>query len=182
MVIYVIASRKFHFTLKQTCSLPLFSDARQALSALAVSRRFHLRRQEIDRQPRETVFFSVPQAYPNGEDRFLPPEEAFPLLATCGIPHPPFAVAGNRREIVEAARGMGYPVALKTADPDVLHKTETGGVRLNLEDEQALEEALEGMAGPWLVQKMVPPGREVIVGGRQDREFGPLVLFGLGGS
>ena len=181
VVIYVIASRKFHFTLKQTCSLPLFSDARQALSALAVSHRYHLRQQEIDRQPRETVFFSVPQAYPNGEDRFLPPEEAFPLLASCGIPHPPFTVAGNRREIVEAARSIGYPVALKTADPDVLHKTETGGVRLNLEDEQALEEALDGMAGPWLVQKMVPPGREVIVGGRQDREFGPLVVFGLGG-
>jgi len=182
IIIYLIASRKFHFPLKETCAMPLFSDADQALSALAVSHRFHLRQQVLDRQPAGTVFHSLPAAGPGGQPVMLPPGEAFGMLASYGVPHAPCAVAGSRSEALEAAGRLGYPVALKTADPEVLHKTETGAVRLNLPDGEALAEALDRMGeGPWLVQKMMPPGREVIVGGRQDREFGPLVIFGLGG-
>jgi acetate---CoA ligase (ADP-forming) len=182
VIMYLIASRKFHFPLKQTCAMPLFSDADQALSALAVSHRFQLRQRAIAGQPPGVVFHSIPATFQGERDRFLPPEEAFALLASCGIPHPPFAVVVTRGEALDAARRIGYPVALKTADPAVLHKTEAGGVKLNIGDERALEEALERMpAGSWLVQKMMPPGREMIVGGKQDREFGPLVLFGLGG-
>ncbi len=182
VILYLIASRQFHFPLKETCAMPLFSDADQALSALAASLRFHGRQQALDRQPRETVFHSMPTTFPGEQNRMLPPEESFRLLETYGIPHAPCAISETRRDALEAARRIGFPVALKTADPAVLHKTETGGVRLNIGDEEALGKALERMGtGPWLIQKMMPPGREVIVGGKQDREFGPLVLFGLGG-
>jgi hypothetical protein len=71
---------------------------------------------------------------------------------------------------------------MKIASPNLLHKTEKGAVALDLKDAAAVRQAASRMEGEcYLVQKMAPPGYEVIVGGRQDREFGPVVLFGLGG-
>ncbi len=93
-----------------------------------------------------------------------------------------FAVVGNLTEAFSAAENMGYPVALKIALPEILHKTEARGVHLKLTDRQTLSDAFGSMnTDRVIVQKMSPPGREVIIGGRQDREFGPVILFGLGG-
>jgi acyl-CoA synthetase (NDP forming) len=73
-------------------------------------------------------------------------------------------------------------VALKTADPGVLHKTEKGGVVLGIRSEAELLKAFKTMkAKRCLVQKMAPEGTEVIIGARRDSEFGHVVLFGLGG-
>jgi len=73
-------------------------------------------------------------------------------------------------------------VALKTADPGVLHKTEKGGVALGIRSEAELRKACRAMkAGRFLVQKMAPAGTEVIIGARRDNEFGHVLLFGLGG-
>jgi acetyl-CoA synthetase len=84
-----------------------------------------------------------------------------------------------------AAR-IGFPVVLKTASPAVLHKTEAGGVILDVRDEAGAREAYEALArrfpgAPVLVQQAVPRGVELLVGGRRDPVFGPTVLFGLGG-
>lgn len=110
------------------------------------------------------------------------PDKAFALLASYGLPHAELAAAGSADEAVKAARRLRYPVALKTADPAVLHKTEKGGVALDIGGEQALRKALRSMKAPrYLVQKMVPAGTEVIIGARKDNEFGHVILFGLGG-
>ena len=80
---------------------------------------------------------------------------------------------------------MGYPVALKRVAPGLVHKADSGGVALHLADGEAVRAAFERMVGPGeraFVQRMASGGLEVIVGGQRDEQFGPLVMFGLGGA
>lgn len=98
-------------------------------------------------------------------------------------------VATSPEQAVKQARKLGFPVVLKVISDDIIHKTERGCVKLNLVNEQEVRTAysqimrnagrarVEGV----LVQKMVRPGTELIVGGKKDEQFGPLLLFGLGG-
>jgi hypothetical protein len=84
-----------------------------------------------------------------------------------------------------AASELGYPLALKSTQPGLLHKTEKGGVRLHLQDEGQLLEAYNEMSrrlGPSaLVCRMAGPGVEMLLGVVRDEQFGPLVLLGFGG-
>ena len=89
-------------------------------------------------------------------------------------------------EALSAAREIGYPLVVKTARPDVLHRTDVGGVVLDVRDEDALARAVRLLetrlgAGPLLIQEEMPRGLELLVGGRRDPSFGPTVLVGLGG-
>lgn len=88
--------------------------------------------------------------------------------------------AATPEEAVEAARQLGFPVVLKTAAAGA-HKTEQGGVALDLVDESALRAAAERIRAPLLVQPIVRGGAELLVGVVQDPVFGPLVAFGPGG-
>ncbi len=119
--------------------------------------------------------------------------EAREVLEAYGFPIPKARLAKTAEEAVQIAEEFGYPVVLKIASPDILHKTDVGGVRLNLRSPSDVRDAfdlivyragryVEG-ARIWgcLVQQMVPPGREVLVGMTRDPQFGPLVAFGLGG-
>jgi len=77
---------------------------------------------------------------------------------------------------------IGYPGALKVASHDVIHETEIKGISLNIKNRLQLGRAFKEMIGEeFLTPKMAPEGLGVIIGGRRDREFGPVVLFGLGG-
>lgn len=123
----------------------------------------------------------------------LKEEEAYALLKSYGIPVAEARVAASADEAVSIARELGYPVVLKVVSPDILHKTEAGGVLLNLKGEKEVrggyeqihENArkyregarLEGV----LVQRQAPRGREVIIGAARDKQFGGVVMFGLGG-
>jgi acyl-CoA synthetase (NDP forming) len=116
-----------------------------------------------------------------------------PLLAAYGIPVVKGGVAHNPYESASVAAQVGFPVAMKIISPQILHKSDVGGIRLNLETEidvaneyerlfmdlqRKLPQAkLEGV----LIEQMAPRGQEVIVGMRRDPGFGPLVMFGLGG-
>jgi acyl-CoA synthetase (NDP forming) len=98
-------------------------------------------------------------------------------------------VAATADDAVAAAGELGYPVALKAAAPEIVHKTDRGGVALQLLDETGVRAAFDAMAqhlgaemGGAIVQPMVPTGVETIVGVTHDPSFGPLVLFGLGGT
>jgi acetyl coenzyme A synthetase (ADP forming)-like protein len=116
-----------------------------------------------------------------------------PLLATYGIPVVAGEVAKTAPEAVQLARMIGYPVVAKIVSPDILHKSDVGGIRLNLGDDAAVEKAcqelLVGLAARLpqarlegvLVEAMAPKGQEVIVGMKRDPNFGPLLMFGLGG-
>jgi len=119
--------------------------------------------------------------------------EAREVIAAYGLRLPQNVLARTVDEAVAAATGMGFPVALKIVSPDILHKTDVGGVRLNLQDADAVAQgfqsidasvrrffpnaAIQGIA----VQEMVMGGKEVILGMTRDPQFGPLLMFGLGG-
>ena len=122
------------------------------------------------------------------QGRWLAAGEAAKLLGAFGVPVVATRVAADVEEAVRAARELGFPVALKAGAPDLVHKSDLGGVALGLGSPNAVREALEAMAarlgaamGGAVVQPMVEPGTETIVGVVEDESFGPLVMFGLGG-
>ncbi|HUK35589.1 MAG TPA: acetate--CoA ligase family protein, partial [Vicinamibacterales bacterium] len=125
-------------------------------------------------------------AIERGGSGWLTEDEVQRVLAAYGLPLPKSAMAHSADEAGAAARAIGFPVALKISMPNVTHKTEVGGVRLNLSDEASVRQAFIDMtaASPGagaLVQQMVIGGIETMMGVVQDRLFGPLVAFGLGG-
>ncbi|MCH8346238.1 MAG: acetate--CoA ligase family protein [Chloroflexi bacterium] len=119
--------------------------------------------------------------------------ESKQILGEAGIPTTGARLATNADEAVDAAKELGYPVVLKVVSPDVTHKSDVGGVRLGLDSPETVTAAfaeiseavkrqepnarIEGVA----VQKMARPGIEVIVGMSKDPQFGPVLMFGLGG-
>jgi acetyl coenzyme A synthetase (ADP forming)-like protein len=102
------------------------------------------------------------------------------LLEAYGVPLVPERHVATPEAAVEVARELGYPVVLKTAAPGA-HKTEQGGVVLDLGDAEAVRAAAEKLGGPLLVQPHVRGGAELLAGAVQDPVFGPLVAFGPGG-
>ncbi|HIC94560.1 MAG TPA: CoA-binding protein [Anaerolineae bacterium] len=119
--------------------------------------------------------------------------EARAILQAYGIPIPRSKLARTPEEAVEIAEEIGYPVVMKVASPDILHKTDIGGVKLNITSAADVRDAFDLLvyratrfmpdADIWgcLVQEMVRGAKEVIVGMNRDPQFGPLVMFGLGG-
>jgi acyl-CoA synthetase (NDP forming) len=119
--------------------------------------------------------------------------EAKKLLKTAGINVVETKLAVSREQAVEISQQMGFPVALKIASADVSHKTDAGGVKLGLKTAAQVGEAyddimkaitkafpaakIEGVS----VQPMAKPGVEVIIGMSKDAQFGPVLMFGLGG-
>jgi acetyltransferase len=119
--------------------------------------------------------------------------EAREVLEAYGFPVPESRLAESAEEAVDIAQEIGFPVVLKVASPDILHKTDVGGVKLNLTSATDVRDAYDLIvyragryvpdARVWgcLVQEMVTEGREILVGMNRDPQFGPLVAFGLGG-
>lgn len=113
----------------------------------------------------------------------------FALLQKFGIPVVPHQVTHQPSDALRAAAQIRYPVALKLMSPQVLHKSEHHALSLNLHDEKSVEREfarLKGLVSPWafegvLVQKYLPSRLEIIIGGRQDAQFGPVLLIGMGG-
>jgi acetyl coenzyme A synthetase (ADP forming)-like protein len=122
----------------------------------------------------------VDAALAGSESQWLPPGETRRLLHAYGIPLVGERVVSDPEEAVAAARELGFPAVVKTATPGA-HKTEAGGVAVDLRDEQAVLAAAERIGGPLVVQPMVREGVELLAGLVQDPVFGPLVAFGPGG-
>jgi acetate---CoA ligase (ADP-forming) len=114
-------------------------------------------------------------------DRWLTAGETRTLLQSYGIPLVDERTAATVDDAVAAAEELGYPVVLKTAVPGA-HKTEVGGVALDLRDEAAVRESGERIGAPFLVQPLVRGGVELLVGAVEDPVFGPLVALGPGGT
>ncbi|MEW5785385.1 MAG: acetate--CoA ligase family protein [Bacillota bacterium] len=129
----------------------------------------------------------------NSGGRAMTESQSKRILQAYGIPVTREKLVRSAAEAVDAADCFGYPVVLKIDSPDILHKTEAGGVLLNLDSPAAVREGFTRVrenAGRYnpdariegvLVQEMLKPGLEVIIGMKQDPVFGPTVLFGLGG-
>ncbi len=120
------------------------------------------------------------EALAGAEDGWLDPERTRRLLEAYGIPLVPERVAASADEAAAAAAEIGFPVVVKTAAAGA-HKTETGGIALDLPDEAAVRAAVERIGAPVLVQELVERGTELLAGLVQDPVFGPLVAFGPGG-
>ncbi len=115
------------------------------------------------------------------------------ILKQAGISVVETKLAKTPKEVVSLSQKMGFPVALKIASPDVIHKSDSGGVKLSLsnvsEVRKAYDEILKKVKKQYpgavihgiSVQKMLRPGTEVIVGTSKDPQFGPVIMFGLGG-
>jgi acetyl coenzyme A synthetase (ADP forming)-like protein len=122
----------------------------------------------------------VDDALAEQDDMWLSPSQARGLLEAYGIPVVAEQTASTADEAVAAARGLGFPVVVKSAVPGA-HKTETGGIALGLADDDAVRDAAERIGSPLVVQRMVEGGTELLAGLVQDPTFGPLVAFGPGG-
>jgi len=185
--------------LRQTYSFPIFTAVVETIRALEMSYRHYSRLEEI-RSAEEPPTFEVNREavskliqYARSEQRDLLLSEAMQVLGYYGIPTAEGVTATSVEEARAAAEGMGYPVAIKVISEQISHKSDVGGVQLNLRNSQAVEEAFEDMLrrihqfypevkiDGVLVQPMVTGGQELILGGRQDPNFGPVVLIGLGG-
>jgi len=124
---------------------------------------------------------------------FLPQAVSDHILAAYGIPPVPTALANDAQAAARLAHEMGFPVALKVASPDIPHKSDVGGVLLNVESTEAVVQGFETVMANALqaqpqaeiqgvyVQRMILSGQEVIIGAVQDPQFGALAMFGSGG-
>ena len=122
----------------------------------------------------------VERALARAEDSWLDPASARELRAAYGVPLVPEHVADDVAAAVRAVAEVGYPAVVKSAAPGA-HKTESGGVALDLENEDAVRAAAERIGCPVVVQPMLRSGTELLAGLVQDPVFGPLVAFGPGG-
>ncbi len=162
--------------------IPVFPTPERGIKALAQV----LERKTLAAPQKPTL--TVPAA-----GRQLPLHQAFERIAEQGLPCTDFALAQSPGSAVEIAQKQGFPVVLKVSSADVLHKSDVGGVQLNLNSAEAVAKAYnellstvkgnspQAQVDGVLVSKMAPPGLEVIVGMNRDPQFGPVMLFGLGG-
>ncbi len=123
-----------------------------------------------------------------GTDRFLPQTDVFELLQCYGIPTAKTVRIGTREELTTEAGKLTYPVVLKVDAEEVVHKSDAGGVALNLEDEGSLLQAFDRMSGmfgqynpAFVLQEQKPAGMEIIMGAKGNDGLPPTVMFGLGG-
>lgn len=126
--------------------------------------------------------------------RALTELEAKAFLEKYNIPFPKRGLARNEEEAIKISRKIGYPVVLKIVSPDIIHKTDVGGVKVGINSDDELKKAFreitetvrrkrpDAKIDGILIEEMIKGGYEVIIGGIQDPTFGPVVMFGgLGG-
>jgi acetyl coenzyme A synthetase (ADP forming)-like protein len=165
-------------------AFPYPESAARALG-LAAQRADWLRRPTgttptLDRIDAPAARAIVDLALTGAPDSWLEPSAARRLLQAYGLPVVQEQLVSTADEAVAAAGALGFPVVLKTATPGA-HKTESGGVALDLKDEGAVRAAFGAIGAPALVQPHVRGGAELLAGVTQDPVFGPLVAFGPGG-
>jgi acetate---CoA ligase (ADP-forming) len=168
-------------------AVPWFAYPESAARALGrvVERADWLRRPAgtlpgLEAVDRESARRLVSEQLAEVEEGWLSPEDTRALLTAYGVPLVEERVAASVEEAVEAARALGFPAVIKSAEPGA-HKTETGGVALDLATEAEVSEAAQRIGPPVLVQPMLSGCPELLVGLVQDPVFGPLVGFGPGG-
>src|SRR3954462_3525920 len=113
------------------------------------------------------------------------------LLAQHGIRVPKTRVVKGPEEVDDALKTVELPVVVKVVSPDILHKSDAGGVRVRLTTADEVRDAIRAMAelpkikaariDGWLIEEMAPAGQELVVGGLRDPQFSPLVMVGVGG-
>lgn len=179
IVFCMIGHREDWFEMRAGTDMPIFMHVDEALSALRLSLNHSLRHQE-------TVELSRLGENETRRERLtgdnVSVDECFKLVRQYDLDVPEYRIVSNLAEGIKAAGEIGYPVAWKIASPTLLHKTEESAVHTNVKDDRMLGEVFERRKGTqYLIQEMAPRGLEMMIGGRNDPVFGPVILCGLGG-
>jgi len=178
--------------IKRAFDYPIFIEPEDALSALAISREHYRKRKTLRGTPpsysvnRSHAKRLIQKAKKEKRDLILP--EAFQMLQAYGIPVADCQVVHQKADLKKVISQIKFPVALKVISPKISHKSDVGGVVLNIRDLSEAESVYgkmnklgNGKFSGVLAQQMIPDGKEVILGAKRDPSFGPVVLFGLGG-
>jgi acetyltransferase len=188
-----------HLTEELRCrGVPIFSDVTEAVSclgALYAHCRYRRKPDEVI-EPIEIDTRSLAGVLENARRErraFLLAHEAQQLMRSAGISIPRSHIARTLDEAIRYAQEIGYPVVMKVVSRDILHKSDVGGVALDLDNTEEVIDAygaimhncrshkpdaiIEGIE----VSRQVPPGTQIIIGARRDRSFGPILMVGLGG-
>ena len=182
-----------------TGDVPFYRDPKRASRALAALWQYQQLQtrpdltpdtiSDVDKVQARAILTAAADALGGESDsttHFLDAEAAAQVAAAYGIQVPLSGLAATVKDAVTLAEQAGYPVALKLIAPEVVHKADVGGIVLNLMDAPAVQStAADMLARPGatgvMVQQMAPRGQEVILGAQRDAQFGPLLMFGMGG-
>ncbi len=199
VVVYVSANSEEVSQLRNSFDFPIFTHIVEMFRALKLGFDHSRMIETVDRHEVAPTFVVDKKRVreliemAGSENRDLLLDEAIEVLHCYGIPAIPGKKATNAKESQAAAEELGYPVAMKVIAKELSHKSDVGGVQLNLRDGKAVESAYKDMEAKIkksypdvsidgvMVQPMAVGGRELILGARQDEQFGSVILVGLGG-
>jgi len=144
---------------------------------------------EINKKKAEEIFTKAKEK----SEANLTTEETREVLSAYGFSLPQRIVTETSREAISAANSLGYPVVMKIVSPDILHKSDVGGVKVGITEKSQVAISFEDLISNAkrfmpealilgvTVEEMIAPGKEVVLGSSRDPSFGPLLMFGLGG-
>ena len=170
---------------------PVFDDIHSALRGLASSRDWNM--WQSNRLEIAPSYSTIKVHESSSNEEILPTDEALDLCENYGITVARWEIAQNPKEAVKSAERIGFPVAIKILSDEMTHKTDYSGIHLGLASVDEVEKRAHDMlnemaessieAQPYtlMIQEMIHDGIEVILGGKRDPHFGPVVMFGLGG-
>ncbi|MEK6971261.1 MAG: acetate--CoA ligase family protein, partial [Thermoproteota archaeon] len=126
------------------------------------------------------------------DHKVITEEVAKSILKSYGIKVPGFALVNSADQAAKAAKKLGFPLVMKVVSPQILHKTDVGGVKVGLDNVNDVKKTFNDMYKRLskkkgvqlkgiLLEKMVPKGKELIVGLQNDPQFGPVIMVGIGG-
>lgn len=179
--------------------IPAYATPDVALNAMAALREYELIRESANEKPfvlegadKNTALAVINNARNDGRNS-LTEIEAKQVFSAYGLPVTKSKLAKTEDEALWFAKEIGYPIVMKIVSPDILHKSDAGGVKVNILDEKSAREAFQvimqnakaykadAKIHGVVIQEMAPWGTEVILGSVNDPTFGPTVMFGLGG-
>jgi acetate---CoA ligase (ADP-forming) len=181
---------------KRYVEFPIFNSPEEMIKALAAQMKYYERRKKLLEHKEPLPLSAIDQTTARRwmlDKQGEYGEETFELLEAYGIKTAASRTAVNPNEAIEHARTLGYPVVLKVVSPDALHKSDVGGVILNLKNDQEVANAFLTIKNNLLrfnkdalfsgvrIQKMAGEGFDLFIGGKHDPSFGPVVFFGMGG-
>jgi acetyltransferase len=179
-------------------NIPVFNDVNPAVSCMGALYRYYSLMENLAAEPAaadidvDTINTIVYRVLAGGR-KFLLANEAQEVMNAAGIPIPSSSIVKSLNEAVYLANGMGFPLVMKVVSRDIIHKSDAGGLALDLQNIDEVMSAYEAIVkncrayNPSAViegveiAEMVKPGLELVVGGIRDASFGPVVMFGLGG-
>lgn len=187
------------FEILEKAEIPVFSEPQKCFKAIRNIINFTKAREKyFENRKKITTFKSITRIKEVGQiisdgKKILTEYESKRILSLYNIPVTKEKLTTSPEQAIKVAEEIGYPIALKVISPQILHKTDAGVIELSIDDPLKLKKAYDTLLKNAknynedvqimgiLVQEMVSPGVEVILGMKKDPQFGPLIMFGLGG-